>query len=257
MALIGGVVADAILKRVAWDDGELTAYSSEISKAETLLGPELWDSIRGKVVLDFGCGHGTEALEMAARGAKEVIGLDIRESVLAVGRAEQEKLGIRNCRFVQQYEGKVDVITSLDAFEHFSDPEGILPVMAGLLKPEGKVLVCFGPTWYHPYGGHFRLFPWAHVVLTERSLIKWRSRYKSDGATRFAEVEGGLNQMTIGRFERIIAKSPFRFERFDPVPMRYGPIPKLHNRLTREFLTSVVRCVLVHRYHAGSSGAAY
>src|SRR5205807_2149658 len=151
---------------------------------------------------------------------------------LAVGRANQQKAGIRNCSFVQRYDGKAEVITSLDAFEHFGDPEGILHIMASLLKPTGKVLVSFGPTWYHPYGGHFPLFPWAHVLLTEQALMKWRSQFKTDGATRFGEVDGGLNQMTIARFERVIAKSPFRFERFEAVPFRREPVPKLHNRLT-------------------------
>ena len=246
MALIGGPLAAAILKHYEWHDTEATAYDNR-SKLETLLGPQVWNAIQDKVVLDFGCKYGTEALEMASRGAREVIGVDIVENYLAVARATQEKAGIRNCSFVQRYEGKADVITSLDAFEHFGDPEGILRIMAGLLQPSGKVLVSFGPTWYHPYGGHFPLFPWAHVLLTERSLMKWRSRYKTDGATRFGEVEGGLNQMTIGRFERVIAGSPFRFEHFEAVPFRRGPVPKLHNRLTREFLTSVVRCVLVYR----------
>ena len=246
MALIGGSMAAAILKHYEWHDTEATAYDN-CSKVETLLGPHLWNAIRDKVVLDFGCGYGNEALEMASRGAREVIGLDIRENALAVGRATQERAGIRNCHFVQCYEGKADVITSLDAFEHFGDPERILRIMADLLQPSGKVLVSFGPTWLHPYGGHFPLFPWAHVLLTERALMKWRSQYKTDGATRFGEVEGGLNQMTISRFERVIAGSPFRFEHFEAVPMKRGPVPKLHNRLTREFLTSVVRCVLVHR----------
>ena len=247
MALIGGPLAKAILKRYEWlEDKEPTAYVNR-SKVETLLGPHLWNAIQGKVVLDFGCKFGTEALEMASRGAREVVGLDIMEEYLAVARAAQEKAGIRNCRFVQRYEGKVDVITTLDAFEHFGDPADILRIMAGLLRPSGKVLVSFGPPWYHPYGGHMPLFPWAHVLLTERALMKWRSQYKTDGAMRFGEVEGGLNQMSISRFEHLVAGSPFRFEHFEAVPIRQGPIPKLHNRMTREFLTSVVRCVLVHR----------
>jgi hypothetical protein len=29
-----------------------------------------------------------------------------------------------------------------------------------MLKPDGKVIVSFGPRWYHPKGGHFPLFVW-------------------------------------------------------------------------------------------------
>jgi hypothetical protein len=55
-------------------------------------------------------------------------------------------------------------------------------------------------------GGHlFSVFPWAHLIFSEQALIRWRSDFKSDGATRFSEVAGGLNQMTIRRFERLIA----------------------------------------------------
>jgi hypothetical protein len=69
-----------------------------------------------------------------------------------------------------------------------------------------------------------------------------RSRFKQDGATRFAEVEGGLNQMTIGRFRRLVAGSPLRFETFETVPIRRLRV--LANPLTREFVTGSVRCSL-------------
>jgi hypothetical protein len=81
------------------------------------------------------------------------------------------------------------------------------------------------------------------LLFTERALLRWRSDYRTDGARRFGEVEGGLNQMTVGRFERLVSSSPFRFAAFEAVPIR--PARWLHNRLTREFLTAMVRCRLV------------
>ncbi len=63
--------------------------------------------------------------------------------------------------------------------------------MDAMLKPGGRLYASFGPTWFHPYGGHlFSVFPHAHLIFTERSLIRWRSDFKSDGATRFHEVAG-------------------------------------------------------------------
>jgi hypothetical protein len=82
-------------------------------------------------------------------------------------------------------------------------------------------------------------------VLTEKSLMKWRSKYKLDGATRFHEVAGGLNQMNIHKFERLVANSPLRFETFEAVPIQ--AVRGLHCGLTREFFTSVVRATLVLR----------
>jgi hypothetical protein len=115
--------------------------------------------------------------------------------------------------------------------------------MHEMLKPGGRVLASFGPTWYHPYGGHlFSVFPWAHLLFSEKALIKWRSGFKTDGATRFNEVDGGLNQMTIRRFERLVSGSPFVFEEFECVPIR--SLKRLANPVTREVTTSIVRCKL-------------
>ena len=118
--------------------------------------------------------------------------------------------------------------------------------MNTLLQPPGEVLVSFGPTWYHPLGGHlFSVFPWAHLIFSEKALIRWRSDFKQDGATRFSEVAGGLNQMTITKFEELIARSPLRLASIELVPIRR--LRGLHNRLTREFTTAILRCRLVKR----------
>jgi hypothetical protein len=111
------------------------------------------------------------------------------------------------------------------------------------LKPGGRLLAAFGPTWYHPLGGHmFSFRPWAHLLFSERALCAWRSHFRDDGARRFSEVAGGLNRMTIRRFERIAARSRFLVERIECVPIRKTRL--LHNRLTREFLTAIVRATL-------------
>jgi SAM-dependent methyltransferase len=245
VALVGGRLAAAILSRYEWHDIEAPAGYEGGSKVEALFGSGIWDQIADKTVLDFGCGHGREAIEVARHGAKEVIGLDIQEKHLMTARAHQAAAGVSNCTFVQQFDSQADVILSIDSFEHFGHPDKVLEEMSRLLKPGGRVIVSFGPPWYHPKGGHLPLFVWAHLLLTEKSLMEWRSRFKHDGATRFHEVTGGLNQMSIRKFERLVANSPLRFETFEAVPVR--AIRALHSRLTREFFSSVVRSTLVHR----------
>jgi SAM-dependent methyltransferase len=245
MALIGGRFAELILNRYEWHDIEARVDYKAETKIEALFGPSFWDQIHGKIVLDFGCGHGDETIAMAQRGALEVIGLDVQQHYLALARAHQAEVGVRNVRFADYVDSKVDIIVSMDSFEHFDQPNLVLREMARVLKPDGRVFASFGCPWYHPVGGHFPLFPWAHLVLTEKALMKWRSKYKTDGARRFGEVAGGLNQMSIRRFERLVAASPLRFETFKTIPIR--AVRSLHCRLTREFFTSFVRCTLVHR----------
>jgi len=238
-----------LLKRIA--PGEPNQCSGQVyadkSKLQLLLGEALMAGVEGKTIIDFGCGEGSEALDLASRGAKRVIGIDIREELLDRARQKAARAGLdRVCCFATSASERADVIVSIDAFEHFDDPSGILAIMSPLLKPDGEVWVSFGPTWYHPLGGHlFSVFPWAHLVFSEEALMRWRGTFKTDGARRFGEVAGGLNQMTIRRFERIIDASPFQFASFEAVPIRR--LKPIHTRLTREFTTAIIRCRLVKR----------
>jgi SAM-dependent methyltransferase len=249
--LIGGPLAQHLLRRLGqraarkgYCDG--SAYHGR-SKLEALLGSGFWDEIRDKVVVDFGCGSGGEAIEIAQHGARRVVGIDISERLLSAARAHAERAGVADhCVFTDRTAERADLVVSIDGFEHFADAEGVLRVMAGILKPTGAAWLTFGPTWLHPLGGHlFSVFPWAHLVFTERALIRWRSDFKHDGATRFSEVEGGLNQITIRRFRHLVARSPLEFSTFEAVPIRR--FRSLANPVTREFLTSFVRCRLKPR----------
>jgi SAM-dependent methyltransferase len=222
------------------------AYEGK-SKVLVLLGPELVADTIGQTVIDFGCGEGSEAVELAKFGAKHIIGVDIRDDVLAIARQRARAAGVADvCEFVRSTDTVADIIVSIDSFEHFEDPAEILRTMDRLLKPDGEILASFGPTWYHPLGGHlFSVFPWAHLIVSEDALIRWRSDFKTDGATHFCEVAGGLNQLTIAKFEQILKRSPFRASMFQMVPIRR--LKWMHNRWTREFTTGTVRCRLKRR----------
>jgi SAM-dependent methyltransferase len=251
MGIIGGNVGYLLLRRIGKEGiVELTESSSYAhrSKTEALLGKQIWDEIVGQVVIDFGCGIGGTAIEVAQRGARRVLGVDIQEKWLAIAREEAEHVGVSDrCKFSKSADEPADVIVALDSFEHFDDPGGVLRQMSNLLKPNGCIRAAFGPTWYHPLGGHlFSVFPWAHLIFTEEALIRWRSDFKADGAKRFGEVEGGLNQLTIRQFERLVDESPLRLVEFEAVPIR--KLRPLANRFTRELTTAIVRCKLVRRH---------
>ena len=224
-----------------------TAYVGK-SKLAILLGQEFLKKIQGKTVIDFGCGEGAEAIEIAQHGATKVIGVDIRANMIETARQKAQAARVANiCEFGYSAKEPADVIVSLDSFEHFADPAQVLQVMNSLLKPNGEIIASFGPTWYHPLGGHlFSVFPWAHLIFSEKALIRWRSDFKSDGATKFGEVAGGLNQMTIRKFEQLVANSPFQVEELDLVPIR--KLKPVHNRLSREFTTALVRCRMAKRH---------
>ncbi len=214
-----------------------------VLRVRELFGDEFVDAIRGKTVIEFGCGYGYDAIDLARAGAGRVLGLDIQEHLFPAARAMAAEKGVAEiCEFARTTDSQADIVMSIDAFEHFDDPGDILRQMMKLCKPDGRVWIQFGYTWLHPYGGHLfslNVFPWAHLVFSETALCRWRADFKTDGARRFREVEGGLNQMTLARFERLVAECGITVEKVQEVPIRVARA--FHNRLTREFLTSVIR----------------
>ena len=252
--VIGGEIGYRLLRcfppSPSWRSRLTSCSPPTPGKLEQYWGSGIWDEVAGRTVIDFGCSTGADAVEIAKRGAKQVIGLDVVQEALEVAARAAERAGVADrCTFCTSTSVLADRIICIDAFEHFADPAKVLGTMARLLRADGVIYVSFGPTWYHPYGGHsFSIFPWAHLLFTEKALLRWRSGYCDDGATRFREVKGGLNQMTIQRFERLIRESPFQLTRFEAIPIRSARL--LHNRLTRELLTSMVRCELAFKGRA-------
>src|SRR5260370_2773990 len=116
------------------------------SKLASYWGPQIWDEFVGKTVMDFGCGTGKEAIEIAKHAPRHVIGIDILERDLQTARERAEKEGVAPlCTFSTTPTARADVILTTDAFEHFADPAQVLQIMSTLLNPDGRVFVTFGP----------------------------------------------------------------------------------------------------------------
>jgi SAM-dependent methyltransferase len=144
------------------------------------MGDEFFTKIAGKVVIDFGCGEGAEAVEMAGGGAKQVIGIDIREDLLKAARQRAVSTGVQNsCHFVSSTKELADIVVSLDTFEDFADPAGILRIINTLLPRQAR---CSSASGQHGIT-HLAVicspfFPWAHLIFREKALIRWRSTFR-------------------------------------------------------------------------------
>ena len=238
-----------LLKLFPSDPNRLSgeAYRNR-SKLKALLGNDIFERLSGKTVVDFGCGYGEQTLELAQQGAGLAIGVDIREDLLEGAR--RRAADVPNVTFLNASRlgasGFADFVLSVDAFEHFTEPADVLQQIHGLLKPGGFLLLSFGPPWLHPLGGHsFSVFPWSHIILSERALCRWHNAVKRTKLTSFGEVSGGLNRMTVGRFRVLVRSSPFQSATVTAVHIR--KLRRFHNRITREFTTAIVRGQLQKR----------
>lgn len=210
--------------------------------------PRFQTHISGKI-LDFGCGMGNQSVAMAKAGATEVVGLDIRLHEHARKLAAENDCSHR-VRFVNHLReddwGSFDMVLSCSAIEHYRDPVAVVETMKRAAKPGGTVIISFAEPWYGPRGSHFDAFsrlPWVNLLFSEKTILTVRSHFRFDGARRFEDVEGGLNRMSIAKFERILRESGLEIEYFR-VYMVKG-IPVLHHvPVARELFAAAAACVL-------------
>ena len=236
------------------------------SRLGLYFGASLDAALRDRVVLDFGCGRGADVVAIARAGAAHVIGVDVNEDYLTRARALAIEHGVVDrCTFVnaareperyRSWRERCDTIVSIDAFEHFRDPRAMLGEMVALLRPGGTLLVSFGPPWQHPYGAHmnhFTTLPWIHMLFDEATILAVRERHVRDGVTHFEDLPGGLNRMTVARFEALVAQSGLAIASFEPVAIR-GLSFFTARRATREYFTSIVKAILTKSGDAASLG---
>lgn len=263
---LGYRLLSALCRRpqTAGDAPSRPAAHGGAARLEQLFGSVVWKEFADRRVLDFGCGQGAEAVAAAKHGAQRVWGLDIQEHRLEAARQLAQAEGVADrCVFlnpfqaageIEDLQGTIDCAYSIDSFEHYADPGDIVAQFHNLLAPGGRLLISFGPPWKNPYGSHLRYlcrWPWIHLLFREETLMAVRANYRDDGARRYSEVEGGLNQMTLARFRKLVADSPFQLEALQTVPLStrflQGPRfwhPLFTNPLAREYCTSIVLCLL-------------
>lgn len=180
----------------------------------------------GRSVLDYGCGYGGLSFHLAeVEGAASVVGIDIDEESLTIARRKlQEEFSHLadnvDFRLASEYgDGKYDVVISKNCFQHYSNPEATLRDMIARLAPRGRILIGFGPLWKSPYGapiGFMTKLPWAHLLLPESVIMRQREKFRpAEKARSYAEIRGGFNKMTLGRFKSIVLESGLRVLSFE------------------------------------------
>ncbi len=102
-------------------------------------------TLKGKKILDIGCGGGILSESMALEGAI-VTGIDMAEAGLEVAKLHLLESGldidyqkIPAEEFALKHAGEFDVITCLEMLEHVPDPSSIVKSCSKLIKIDGSV----------------------------------------------------------------------------------------------------------------------
>lgn len=101
--------------------------------------------LRGRRVLDVGCGGGILAEAMAARGAR-VIGIDLADKPLKVAQLHLLESGLEvEYRLIapealaREAPGSFDVVTCMELLEHVPDPASTVQACSDLVQPGAHV----------------------------------------------------------------------------------------------------------------------
>lgn len=147
------------------------------------LGGELTpESLRGKRVLDVGCGFGRHMYVASEHGA-EVVGVDLSGGV---DRAYEVTRRRPNCHVVQANifdrplrEAAFDVVWSFGVLHHMPDPMAGFRAIVAFAKPDGgRVLI-----WVYGYAGMTLSYRLSHMRALHRHTRQWSGPARARAST--------------------------------------------------------------------------
>jgi lipopolysaccharide/colanic/teichoic acid biosynthesis glycosyltransferase/ubiquinone/menaquinone biosynthesis C-methylase UbiE len=146
----------------------------------------LFDGIKGAVALDYCCGNGEIAIEMAKRGAFKVYGIDISSVAIENARALAKDAGVDAvCEFCvmdaehTDFAGNTfDIIHEYGALHHL-DLHAAFQELSRILKPEGKV-VCTEALRHNPL-----------IHLYRKKTPHLRTQWEVEHILGFPEIKSG------------------------------------------------------------------
>jgi ubiquinone/menaquinone biosynthesis C-methylase UbiE len=141
---------------VVWTE-YLPDYEASESHWAMFYTPE---EVRGRAVLDAGCGTGIFSAIFARHGAGRVLGIDISPGSLGTAHSLKEKFGLANADFERQdmlslpYPAATfDIVWAWGTVHHTTDPLRAVSELIRVLKPGGSLFLAVykrtNVTWIH------------------------------------------------------------------------------------------------------------
>jgi 2-polyprenyl-6-hydroxyphenyl methylase / 3-demethylubiquinone-9 3-methyltransferase len=128
-----------------WDPTSEFRPLHEINPLRLAHIEKLAGGLKGKRILDVGCGGGILAEAMAAKGA-QVTGIDLADKPLKVAMLHKMETGstvdyrlVSAEELAAQSPGSFDIVTCMEMLEHVPDPPSTIRACAQLVKRGGQV----------------------------------------------------------------------------------------------------------------------
>lgn len=209
-------------------------------------GPH-WD-LDGKRTLNVGAGLGGKLPFYVEAGAHPLVGidLDVRSTRIAQryitslglthGAKDTVVLVVSDAASLPFCDDSFDAVVSINVFEHIERVEEALRECHRILRPGGLAFLHL-PPYYSPWGPHLESwihFPWAHLLFSEKTLMRVAAR--KDAQLRLSRqfVEAarihwacddgqvpGVNHVTLRQFRRMVSEAGLSIVQLRLLPVGY------------------------------------
>jgi len=217
------------------------AYNQYDGKTKSGIGYD----IRGKKILEIGCGHGGISIFMAVNGAKEVVGIDLNTMDLEIAKKAKRKIEAElgcndlpvNFLEMNAYDMKLDlnsfdIVIADNVFEHFMEPEKVMQQSYKILKSGGLLIVPRFSSIWSKYSLHLKnglKLPWANLFFSEQTICNvmvriveensWMQEiypgYKNNPKkVRDLRRYNDLNDITYAKFRKMAQRTGFEVTNF-------------------------------------------
>jgi ubiquinone/menaquinone biosynthesis C-methylase UbiE len=118
-----------------------------------LFSRNVFEELRHRRILDFGCGFGGKAVELASRlTTSTVVGVEVHQHKIIKASDYAQRRRVQNCNFllctaheIPLQAESVDAIISHDVIEHVLDPAASISELRRVLKRGGRAYIVFPP----------------------------------------------------------------------------------------------------------------
>ena len=210
-----------------YEDMASWPFRKEIETPSVL---ETLGDVRGKDVLDFGCGDGTYSRILKRLGARRVVGFDVAEGMLAHGqqRESENPLGIEYTNELSEsLNGQFDLVLSVYVMPYArtkSELDHMCANMARVLKQGGRLVTLPihpdyepDPQYYAQYGFSLTQQP-AHQENVDVRLDLFYDNFNATVTAYYWSFASLYDALAKAGFTHINHKNP--------VPAQYADIDK-------------------------------
>jgi|TARA_B100001964_G_scaffold136152_1_gene150203 ubiquinone/menaquinone biosynthesis C-methylase UbiE len=135
-----------VYKHIYADVERFMQMKMKLRDISTLVYYNIKDELKGRSILDIGCGYGRFCL-MAAQSAERVVGVDMTAQAIEVAKILQKALNDDKVEFILSEANDINLKEVFDyiylggILEHIIDPDSIMKTIDRLLCKGGKLLM--------------------------------------------------------------------------------------------------------------------